>query len=110
VARSIAALPCDYLDSNLSAGQRLWFVLHLLMCGYCRACIRHLKLTITMILGFLFILWYAPEMSVTRFALVLLLSICIFEGIRHEEGGLIEEFGDGCQAYRKEIGLFFTWR
>ena len=63
-----------------------------------------------MILGFLFILWYAPEMSVTRFALVLLLSICIFEGIRHEEGGLIEEFGDGCQAYRKEIGLFFTWR
>lgn len=63
-----------------------------------------------MMLGFLFILWCAPEMSVTRFTLALLFTIYIFEGIRHEEGGLIEEFGDKYRAYRKEIGLFFTLR
>jgi protein-S-isoprenylcysteine O-methyltransferase Ste14 len=61
-----------------------------------------------MMLGFLFIFWCSPEMSVTRFTLALLFTIYIFEGIRHEEGGLIEEFGDKYREYRKEIGLFFT--
>lgn len=61
-----------------------------------------------MMLGFLFIFWCTPEMTVTRFTLALLFTIYIFEGIRHEEGGLIEEFGDKYREYRKEIGLFFT--
>ena len=63
-----------------------------------------------MMLGFLFIFWCAPEMSVTRFTLALLFTIYIFEGIRHEEGGLIEEFGDKYRQYRNEIGLFFTFK
>ena len=61
-----------------------------------------------MMLGFLFIFWCSPEMTVTRFTLALLFTIYIFEGIRHEEGGLIEEFGDKYLEYRKQIGLFFT--
>jgi protein-S-isoprenylcysteine O-methyltransferase Ste14 len=61
-----------------------------------------------MMLGFLFILWCSPEMTVTRFTLALLFTIYIFEGIRHEENGLIEEFGDKYREYRKEIGLFFS--
>jgi len=63
-----------------------------------------------MMLGFLFILWCSPEMNVTRFTLALLFTVYIFEGIRHEEGGLIEEFGDKHREYRKEIGLFFTFK
>jgi protein-S-isoprenylcysteine O-methyltransferase Ste14 len=63
-----------------------------------------------MMLGFLFILWCSPEMNVTRFTLALLFTVYIFEGIRHEEGGLIEEFGDKYREYRKEIGLFFTFK
>jgi len=39
-----------------------------------------------------------------------LFTIYIFEGIRHEEGGLIEEFGDKYRQYRNEIGMFFTFR
>jgi methanethiol S-methyltransferase len=61
-----------------------------------------------MMLGILFILWCTPEMSATRFTLALLFTIYIFEGIRHEEGGLIEEFGEKYQAYRKQIGMFLT--
>lgn len=61
-----------------------------------------------MMLGLLFIFWCSPEMSVTRFTLALLYTIYIFEGIRHEEGGLIEEFGDSYREYKKQIGLFFT--
>ena len=63
-----------------------------------------------MMLGFIFILWCAPDMSVTRLTLALLFTIYIFEGIRHEEGGLIEEFGEKYEQYRKQIGLFVTFR
>lgn len=63
-----------------------------------------------MMLGLLFIMWCSPEMSVTRFTLALLFTIYIFEGIRHEEGGLIEEFGEKYEEYRKQIGLFFTFK
>lgn len=63
-----------------------------------------------MMLGFLFIFWCSPEMTVTRFTLALLFTIYIFEGIRHEEGGLIEEFGDKYRQYRNEIGMFFTFK
>jgi protein-S-isoprenylcysteine O-methyltransferase Ste14 len=63
-----------------------------------------------MMLGFLFIFWCSAEMTVTRFTLALLFTIYIFEGIRHEEGGLIEEFGDKYRQYRNEIGMFFTFR
>ena len=61
-----------------------------------------------MMLGILFVLWCSPEMSVTRLTLAVLFTIYIFEGIRHEEGGLIEEFGEKYETYRKQIGLFFT--
>ena len=61
-----------------------------------------------MMLGFLFIFWATPEMTVTRLVFAVLFTIYIFEGIRHEENGLIEEFGDKYREYRKQIGMFFT--
>ena len=61
-----------------------------------------------MMLGFLFIFWATPEMTVTRLVFALLFTLYIFEGIRHEEDGLIEEFGDKYREYRKQIGMFFT--
>ena len=61
-----------------------------------------------MMLGLLIIFWCSPEMTVTRFIFALLFTIYIFEGIRHEEGGLIEEFGDDYRDYQKKIGMFFT--
>lgn len=63
-----------------------------------------------MMLGFLFIFWATPEMTVTRFVFAVLFTIYIFEGIRHEEDGLIEEFGDKYREYRKQIGMFFTFK
>lgn len=44
--REIAQLGSDYLDHGLSRGQRFSLALHLLMCGHCRAFIRHLKLSL----------------------------------------------------------------
>lgn len=63
-----------------------------------------------MMLGFLFVFWCVPEMSVTRLTLALLFSIYIFVGIRQEEGGLIGEFGDRYRAYKKQVGMFFTFK
>lgn len=63
-----------------------------------------------MMFGFLFIFWASPEMSVTRFVFALLFTVYIFEGIRHEEGGLIEEFGDTYREYQNKIGMFFTFK
>lgn len=61
-----------------------------------------------MMLGFLFIFWATPGMTVTRLVFAVLFTIYIFEGVRHEEDGLIEEFGDKYREYRKQIGMFFT--
>ena len=61
-----------------------------------------------MMLGLLFVFWCSPEMSATRFTLALLFTIYIFEGIRHEEDGLIQEFGEKYRQYQQKIGLFFT--
>jgi protein-S-isoprenylcysteine O-methyltransferase Ste14 len=62
-----------------------------------------------MMLGILVILWAAPEMTVTRLALAVLLTAYLFTGIKFEEHGLIQEFGDKYREYKKEIGLFFTF-
>lgn len=61
-----------------------------------------------MMLGILMVLWASPEMSATRFCLAALLTIYVFTGIRFEERGLVQEFGERYQQYRREIGLFFT--
>jgi len=63
-----------------------------------------------MMLGILVILWAAPEMTVTRLTLAVLLTGYLFTGIQFEERGLIQEFGDKYREYKKEIGLFFTFR
>lgn len=63
-----------------------------------------------MMLGILMILWSSPEMSITRLCLAVLLTVYVFTGIRFEENGLIQEFGEKYQSYRREIGLFFTFR
>ena len=63
-----------------------------------------------MMLGLLVIFWAAPEMTATRLALAVLLTAYLFTGIKFEERGLIQEFGDKYREYKKEIGLFFTFR
>lgn len=63
-----------------------------------------------MMLGLLAVIWSTPDMSATRFVLALLLTAYLFIGIQFEERGLIQEFGEKYQQYRKEIGMFFTFR
>ena len=63
-----------------------------------------------MMLGLLVVFWATPDMSVTRFVLAVLLTIYLFIGIQFEEHSLIQEFGDKYEAYRKDIGMFFTFR
>jgi protein-S-isoprenylcysteine O-methyltransferase Ste14 len=61
-----------------------------------------------MMLGLLFVFWCTPDMSVTRLALAILMTVYLFAGIKFEETGLIQEFGDKYREYKNEIGLFFT--
>lgn len=61
-----------------------------------------------MMLGLLLVFWATPDMSLTRLSLAVLLTVYLFAGIRFEEMGLIQEFGDRYRNYRKEIGMFFT--
>ena len=63
-----------------------------------------------MMLGLLVVIWSTPDMSVTRLVLAMLLTVYLFIGIQFEEHGLIQEFGDKYQQYRKEIGMFLTFR
>lgn len=44
--RDIAHQASDYLDRNQSFGQRMKIAFHLLMCGNCRAFIRHLRIAL----------------------------------------------------------------
>ena len=63
-----------------------------------------------MMLGLLIIFWSTPDMTVTRLVLVISLTIYMFIGILFEEHSLIQEFGDTYQDYKREIGIFFTFR
>lgn len=45
--RDIAAQASDHIDGQLSWRQSLGYGMHLLVCGYCRHFIRHLRTTIT---------------------------------------------------------------
>lgn len=63
-----------------------------------------------MMLGLLVVIWSTADMSATRFVLAVLLTTYLFIGIQFEEHGLIQEFGDKYREYKKEIGLFFTFR
>jgi hypothetical protein len=42
--RDIAERASDYIDGHLSLNQRLAVLLHLLICGHCRAFVRQLRL------------------------------------------------------------------
>jgi hypothetical protein len=44
--RDIAERASDYVDRNQSFGQRMEVAFHLLMCGKCRAFIRHLRIAL----------------------------------------------------------------
>ena len=44
--RDIAKQASDFVDGNQTLGQRLAVMFHLLMCGRCRAFIRHLRTTL----------------------------------------------------------------
>ena len=63
-----------------------------------------------MMLGLLMVFWATPDMSLSRFCLAELLSVYLFAGILFEESCLIREFGDRYRNYKKEVGLFFTFR
>ncbi|MGR9108479.1 MAG: methyltransferase family protein [Gammaproteobacteria bacterium] len=62
-----------------------------------------------MMLGLLMVFWATPDMSFSRFCLAVLLTAYLFAGIRFEEFGLIQEFGERYRDYKKEVGLFFTF-
>ena len=63
-----------------------------------------------MMLGLLMVFWATPDMSLSRLSLAVLLTAYLFCGIRFEEFGLIQEFGDRYRDYKKEVGLFFTFK
>ncbi|MCB1648652.1 MAG: zf-HC2 domain-containing protein [Pseudomonadales bacterium] len=44
--RDIAAKASDHLDRKLTFSQSVSYGFHLLMCGYCREFVRHLRTTI----------------------------------------------------------------
>lgn len=44
--RDIAAKASDHLDKKLSFSQSLGYGFHLLLCGYCREFVQHLRTTI----------------------------------------------------------------
>ncbi|MCB1665491.1 MAG: anti-sigma factor [Pseudomonadales bacterium] len=44
--RDIAAKASDHLDRKLTFSQSLGYGFHLLLCGYCREFVRHLRTTI----------------------------------------------------------------
>lgn len=44
--RDIAAKASDYLDNNQTLRERLAVAMHLLICGKCRAFIRHMRLAL----------------------------------------------------------------
>lgn len=47
-SKDIATLSSDYLERDLGWRQRLRFGMHLLVCGNCRAFIRHFRLSLTL--------------------------------------------------------------
>lgn len=61
-------------------------------------------------LGLLVVIWSVADMSVTRLVLAVLLTAYLFIGIQFEEHGLVQEFGDKYREYKKEVGMFFTFR
>lgn len=58
--------------------------------------------------GLLVLFWSTPDMTMTRFAMALLLSAYILIGVRIEEKTLIEQFGETYADYRRRVGMFFT--
>jgi len=63
-----------------------------------------------MMLGILFGLWFIPEMSVTHFALSLLLTLYIVAGVHFEEKDLLDQFGESYREYKQEVGALFTFK
>jgi methanethiol S-methyltransferase len=63
-----------------------------------------------MMLGLLVVIWATPDMSVSRLVFAVLLTIYLFVGIQFEERTLIQEFGDKYREYKKEVGMFCTFR
>lgn len=47
--RELTELVTDYLEGQLSLGQRLRFQLHLGMCRHCRGYLKHMRNTIRML-------------------------------------------------------------
>lgn len=63
-----------------------------------------------MMLGLLVVFWATPDMSVSRLVLAILLTVYLFIGIQFEERALVQEFGDKYREYKKEVGMFCTFR
>lgn len=59
-----------------------------------------------MMLGMLGVLWAAPEMSVTRLVLSILITAYMAVGMFFEERDLIKAFGDTYREYKKQIATF----
>lgn len=63
-----------------------------------------------MMLGLLVVIWATPDMSVSCLVFAVLLTVYLFVGIQFEERALVLEFGDKYREYKKEVGMFCTFR
>ena len=59
-----------------------------------------------MMLGFLIGMWALPVMTVTHFAMALMLTMYIAVGVILEERDLLKRFGDTYRNYKKDIATF----
>lgn len=60
--------------------------------------------------GLVVLFWSTPDMTMTRFAMAMLLTGYILLGIQIEEKTLVEQFGKTYVDYRERVGVFFTLR
>jgi protein-S-isoprenylcysteine O-methyltransferase Ste14 len=58
-------------------------------------------------LGFLFVFWVTPSLTLGRLLLAIGMTIYIFIGVAYEERDLIANFGDAYRDYRKRVPAVF---
>jgi len=58
-------------------------------------------------LGVLLGLWITPKMSLGHLFLSVVLTLYIFIGLYFEEKGLLKEFGEIYEDYKKRVGFLF---
>jgi protein-S-isoprenylcysteine O-methyltransferase Ste14 len=61
-------------------------------------------------LGVLIGIWCVPTMPATQFVLTVLFTVYIFVGVWFEERDLIAQFGERYVAYKRRVGMLFTFK